>query len=222
MPSIYKYLPSKYVDDFVRTGAVLFRSLSYFRDYEEAEVRGDEFEGTKLYRPSAGLEITNLTTQQKGLLPHAFESTANERDIFVFCASTIFSSELAAKFQASACVEITDLPRFIAGIRSALLRRPSIKSKTLVHREVKYYAPDQPPLIDWAFPDRIATSKLDRYSFQREYRIAFGTNDAFRLENTSIRLVAPGERRFPKYNSHPERLLKLGNLTRICRIHRFE
>lgn len=87
MPSLYKYLPTKYVDAFVREGAVLFRARSYFRDYEDAQVRGDEFEGTKLYLPSKGLELTLTATQEKMVLPHSFESTANEDDIFVFCLS---------------------------------------------------------------------------------------------------------------------------------------
>ena len=108
MGSLYKYLPEKYVDDFVRKGAILFRSLSYFRDYEDAQIRGDEFEGTKLYRPQAGLEVTLAATQQKVVLPHTFESTAKEDDIFVFCLSTVRSEDLAKQFQATTCVEISD------------------------------------------------------------------------------------------------------------------
>lgn len=95
VPSLYKYIPTKYVDEFVKNGAILFRSLSYFRDYEDAQVRGDEFEGTKLYSPPQGLEITNVTTQEKSVLAQSFESTANEDDIFVFCLSNVFSAGLA-------------------------------------------------------------------------------------------------------------------------------
>lgn len=221
MPSFYKYILAKYVEDFVKNGAVRFRSLSYFRDYEEAQIRGDEFEGTKLYRPQQGLEVTNITTQEKSILPHSFESTANEDDIFIFCLSTAFSMDLAKQFQASACVEILNPGGFIAGVRAALLRRPSIKSKKLVHGEVKYYAPDEPPIVDWALPDRIAMSKLSIYRPQQEYRIAFAVNDAFGVENTRLRLVSPGERRFPRTDTHPERLFKLGNLSKLCKVHRF-
>lgn len=221
MSSLYKYLPAKYLDDFVHRGAVLFRSLSYFRDYEDAQVRGDEFEGTKLYRPQNGLEITLAATQQKVVLPHSFESTANEDDIFVFCLSTVLSADLAAQFKASACVEIQNPSRFIAGVRAALLRRPSIKSKMLVHGEVKYYTPDEPPIVDWALPERIAMSKLSVYIPQQEYRIAFAVNGAFRVENTRIRLVSPGERRAPRVTSHPEQLFKLGSLAKLCKVHHF-
>jgi len=137
---LYKYLPENYVDAFVREGAILFRALSYFRDYEDAQVRGDKFEGAKLYRPPRGLEITLTATGEKRLLPHSFESTANEDDIFVFCLSTMLSAELAEQFQTSVCVEISNPAKLIAGVRAALLRRPSVKNKMLVHGEVKYYA----------------------------------------------------------------------------------
>ncbi len=221
MSSLYKYLPAKYVDDFVHKGAVLFRSLSYFRDYEDAQVRGDEFEGTRLHRPQNGLEITLTAKQQKVVLPHSFESTANEDDIFVFCLSTVLSADLAAQFKASACVEIKNPSKFIAGIRAALQRRPSIKNKMLVYGEVKYYTPEEPVIVDWALPEKIAMSKLSVYIPQQEYRIAFAVNDAFRVENTRLRLVAPGERRPPRATSHPERPFKLGSLAKICKVHHF-
>lgn len=221
MGSLYKYLPEEYVDDFIRKGAILFRSLSYFRDFEDAQIRGDEFEGTKLYRTQAGLEITNLTTQQKVVLPHTFESTAKEDDIFVFCLSTIRSEKLAKQFQATTCIEITDPIKLVAGVRSALARRPSIKDKMLVCGEVKYYTREEAPIIDWALPEKIAMSKINFYATQCEYRIAFSINDAFRVENTSLRLVPPGDRRPPRAKSHSEKLLKIGNLGKTCTVHRF-
>ena len=220
-PSLYKYLPEKYVDAVVRDGAILFRALSYFRDYEDAQVRGDEFEGTKLYRPPRGLEVTLTATGEKRVLPHSFESTANEDDIFVFCLSTVLSAELAAQFQVSACVEIANSTKLIAGVRAALARRPSIKSKMLVHGEVKYYAAEEPPIVDWAVPERIAMSKLSIYEPQHEYRFAFAVNGAFKVESTRLRLVSPGERRPQRATAHPERLLKIGSLVKVCRIHRF-
>lgn len=221
MASLYKYLSERHVDAFVREGVILFRALSYFRDYEDAQIRGDEFEGTRLHRPLGGLEIRLTKTQQKVVLPHSFESTANENDIFVFCLSTILNADLAAQFQADACVEIVNPTRFLAGIRAALARRPSIKSKMLVHGGVRYYTPDEPPIVDWALPEKITMAKLSAYASQKEYRIAFAIDGAFTVENTKLRLVSPGERRAPRAVSHPERILKLGSLAKICKVHRF-
>ncbi|MGH8602581.1 MAG: hypothetical protein ACREXR_07325 [Gammaproteobacteria bacterium] len=91
-------------------------------------------------------------------------------------------------------------------------KRPSIKSKMLVHGDVRYYTPDEPPIIDWVLPEKIAMSKLSAYTPQQEYRVAFAVNRGFGVENTRLRLVSPGERRPPRTTSHPERLLKLGSL----------
>jgi len=208
--SLYKYLPEQFVRPLLREGAVLFRTLSYFRDYEDAQVRGDEFEGTKLYRPTNGLEVTLVETQEKVVLPHSFESSAHEDDIFVFCLSTILSQELATQFKTNVCVEIQNPALFISKIRGALSRRPSIKNKMLVHGEVKYYEPHEPPIVDWALPERIAMSKLEPFRPQQEYRIAFSVNGAFDVENTRLRLVAPGARRAKRVTAYPERLFKLG------------
>ena len=221
MTSLYKYIPEQFVRPLLREGAVLFRTLSYFRDYEDAEVRGDEFEGTKLFRPTNGLEVTLVETQKKVVLPHSFESSTHEDDIFVFCLSTILSQELATQFKTNVCVEILNPAMFISKIRGALSRRPSIKNKMLVHGEVRYYEPHEPPIVDWALPERIAMSKLESFRPQQEYRIAFPVNGAFDVENTRLQLVAPGARRAKSVTAYPEHLFKLGSISKTCRVHHF-
>jgi len=219
--SLYKYLPEQYVRPLLHEGAVLFRTLSYFRDYEDGQVRGDKFEGTKIYRPTNGLEITLAATQEKIVLPYSFESSAHEDDIFVFCLSTLFSVELATQFKSNVCVEIRNPALLISKTRGALARRPSIKNKLLVHGEVKYYQPHEPPIVDWALPERIAMSKLELFRPQQEYRIAFGINGAFDVGNTRLNLIAPGNHRPNRISAYPERQFKLGNISKICRVHRF-
>ncbi|MAE01489.1 MAG: hypothetical protein CMK66_02730 [Pseudoalteromonas sp.] len=59
---LYKYLPREYLDSVLNDGAFLFRSLSYFQDYEDSEIRGDKFEGINKYNGKDGLEINNLST----------------------------------------------------------------------------------------------------------------------------------------------------------------
>src|ERR1700722_7434079 len=52
-------------------GAMFCWNAAYYRDYEDAkaaQVVGDEYEGTRLYRPLNGLEITNLTQHTQGNL----------------------------------------------------------------------------------------------------------------------------------------------------------
>jgi hypothetical protein len=64
---------------------MLFRSLAYFRDCENA-VRGDEYECTPRFLPDGGLQITNqMQGTQFTLAGYAFESTVKANEIFVFC-----------------------------------------------------------------------------------------------------------------------------------------
>jgi hypothetical protein len=53
----FKYFSKlEYADAFLH-GKVLFQTAAFFRDYEDAQAQqiiGDEYEGTRLYRPTAG------------------------------------------------------------------------------------------------------------------------------------------------------------------------
>ena len=103
--SLYKYYSDrKWAEEFL-DGKLLFRSLAYFRDYEDRNVRGDQNEGTTVYRPEAGLIINNLTQGKTFTLPrYAFESSANQEEIFVFCISRSLTDELRKNFEAVVCV----------------------------------------------------------------------------------------------------------------------
>lgn len=219
--SLFRYMAAEHAEAFVRRGAMLFRALSYFRDYEDEGVRGDEFEGTRLHLPVDGLKVTKVDTGEVVPLPYTLESTAHEDDIFVSCLSTIHSEFLAEKFKATTCVEIHEPVKLIRLIRNALARRSTIKNKHLEHGLVKYYEPHDPPIVDWALPERIALSKPSEFSWQEEYRIAFAINGAFNVENVQVRLVPLGARRRPRSTKHPKHLLKLGSISSLCTVHRF-
>lgn len=52
---LYKYFSKmEYAESFCE-GHLLFRSLAYFRDYEDNNVREGEREGASVYRPNDGL-----------------------------------------------------------------------------------------------------------------------------------------------------------------------
>ncbi len=219
--SLFRYIPEEYVESFIKRGEILFRPLSYYRDFEDKNVRRDEYEGTKIHLPIDGLKITKVDTGEEIPLAHTFESTAKEDDIFVYCLSTTCSGILAEKFEAKSCIEILKPMLFIGLIQNALNRRPSIKNKHLEHNLVKYYESHEPPIIDWALPERIALSKLSSFSWQNEYRIAFAVNGAFDVYNVETKFVPIGEHRKIQSSSYPERRIKLGNLSKICKIHHF-
>jgi hypothetical protein len=221
MSSIYKYTPAKYVDGFVRRGELLFRSLSYYKDYEEQQVRGDRYEGTRLHRKEGGLSLTMVESGQTHMFDGSLESNARTEDIFVLCLSTELSADLAHDFGNATCIEIHDPVKLIAGIRSALKRRSSIKNENLLHRPVTYYDAGDNVGIEWAFPDRIAMSKTRHYEKQKEYRIAFGVNDALAFQNTTMRLVTDGHNESRVVANHKEMLIRIGDLRRCCTVWDF-
>jgi hypothetical protein len=221
VPSLYKYLPSKYLEAFLSRGEVLFRALSYFRHYEELEVRGDRHEGVHLFSPSKGLEVRKNETHQAFHLPMDFEAKVQDREIFVFCLSACRSPELAAEFNADVCIELTEPESFVAAIQQTLLSRPSLKSKRVVHGLVTYYEPEAPPLAKWAVPEYVALSKLARYQRQAEYRLTFGRRHAFNVNNVKTQLTSrPG---MPEATllGHPKTVLAAGTLRTACKVHAF-
>lgn len=220
MHQLFRYFSARDAAAFVEKGEVLFHALSYFRDYEDEGVRADEHEGTLVHRPSDGLEITRVPTGEKVVLPHRLESTVKEDDIFVYCMSTEFSSTIAKRFKAEVVVEVTEPVKFLARLRSSLSLRRQLRVNQLVHQAVRYYEWHEPPIVDWALPERIAMRKPKLFDWQKEYRFAVPKGDAFRVENVSVNLVPIDAARPPRAKSYPQLLLKLGSLAKICRIHR--
>lgn len=220
MASLFKYLPAQYLDAFMRRGELLFRSLSYFRNYEELEVRGDQHEGRRLYSPPKGLEINNLTTGEKINLPWSFESSVQDREIFVFCLSLEHSAALARAFNTDVCVEVHNPTALLAKVRTALMLRKWVKKARLVHGTVTYYSPTDAPFVEWAVPERMILQKTDRFTQQQEYRIAFAKGDALMLNNVATQITATPGVKQPTLAGHPEHFLRLGNLTKLCTVHR--
>ena len=220
MQPLYRYLSPDRLDSFVREGSVLMRSLSFYRDYEDAGVRADPFEGTLAHRPQDGLNVTMVESGELRSLPYTFESTAREDDIFVYCVSSELSSTIAKKFETPVCVEIHKPVQFLHRLRTALALRSRMRANALVHGDVRYYELHEPPIVDWALPERIAMRKPSDFSWQREYRFAVPLGEAFAVKNVSVKLTPLGAARPPRANAHPSISLKLGNLSGFCRVHR--
>jgi hypothetical protein len=217
--SIYKFMLLKHLDTFLDKGRVLFRPLSYFRDYEDEQVRGDPGEATRRFAPGKGLRITNHSGGFALTLPRsAFESQATAEQIYVFCASMACSDELANKFQAEACVEIVNVERFTYLLRTALSR----KKKRLVCGEVSYYNEEDGPGATWALPDQIAMSKIESFRWQHEYRFTFASRATLAFENTRLQIVTGnGNKVRRKVGHYPMRFIQLGTLRSLCRVHDF-
>jgi hypothetical protein len=129
------------------------------------------------------------------------------------------SEELARRFQAAACVEIFQPVKFLSRLRSSLALRARLQASHLAHGPVNYYSVTEPPIIDWALPDRIALRKPASFSWQCEYRFAVPIGNAFGVEQVQVKLVAPGAARQSRQTNHPRMHLRLGNLSSMCRLH---
>jgi len=223
--NLYKYYSERKWANAFLDGEVLFRSLSYFRDLEDNNVREDQNEGTAIFRPEGGLIVNNLTQGKTFTLPgHAFESAANQQEIFVFCASRLLSDELREKFRAVVCVEILDIGKFCDRIEAALPARatfPGPTGRTRIGQRVEYYQETEGGNRRWALPDVIATSKLDSYSWQDEFRLVFSLTDALGFEKVDVRLVHGDSRTTPTQAEHHCYPVKARSLHDICRLHEF-
>lgn len=214
--SLFKYYDQRIWAEQFLDGEMLFRSLAYFRDCEDA-VRGDEHEGTSRFLPDGGLLITNQTQgTQFTLAEYAFESTVKANEIFVFCASRRFGDDLAKEFNAVVAVEITKMPMLCERIRAALPSTAIFRA-----RRVDYYPQSQGGNPRWALPDDIATSKLEKWACQEETRFIFSLTDALSFENVKCQLSRRKTRTPAKPEEHLCHLLNVGSLHDICLLREF-
>jgi hypothetical protein len=213
--SLYKYYDDLRWAEAFLDGELLFRSLSYFCDYEDRDVRGDVNEGKSIFRPHGGIVINNLTQGTTFTLPrHIFTSVAKLDEIFVFCMSRSQSDERRDKFSAVACVEILQIRELCERIEAALPQEATFRGQ-----RVDYYRETESGNPRWALPDRIATSKLDTYAWQHEYRLIFCLTDALKFENVDLRLVSDNTESARQPSNPREYRVNTQNLRDICRVH---
>jgi hypothetical protein len=225
--NLYKYFSErKWAEAFIN-GEALFRSLSYFRDYEDNNVREDQNEGTSIYRPEGGLVVTKQTSGTTFTLPgHALESTAKQEEIFVFCLSRSLTDELRYRFKAVTCVEILNVGAFCDRVEMALLPSkatfPGPPDRRRIGQRVAYYRETEAGNPRWALPDMIATSKLNSYAWQDEFRLVFSLTDALGFENVAVCLKQGNARKPRNPAEHHWYSLSVGSLRDICRLHEFQ
>lgn len=223
--SLYKYFSERTWAETFLNGEVLFRSLAYFRDQEDNNVRGDQDEGTAIFRPKGGLVIDNQTQGKTFTFRHhSFESTANQEEIFVFCTSRSLKEELREKFSAVVCVEILNIKAFCARIENALppnAKFPGPLGRPRIGRSVEYYDESEGGNRRWALPDVIATSKRNDYAWQDEFRLVFCLTDALEFEKADYRLVPNDTKRAPNPAEHRDYRVRTQSLRDICRLHEF-
>ena len=225
-PVLYKVLSRKYAERLVSDGDVMWSTLTWFQNDEDA-ARGDASEGMRRYFPIKGLEITRLLhngrpDNTKSLHPdEGMISKAKQSDhIFIYSMTLDQTLDLGGGTDRVA-VEIFDPPTFLQHVRDAVAPHRSARPETLIHNDVKYWSPDNPPEEVWALPDRLTMHKHHDYSVQKEYRLAFGTRaNVFDFENIEG-FVVHKDYRWPRLTLDPQghrMRLRIGPLTDCCRL----
>ena len=223
--SRFKYFHNPDHAEQFLNGEMFCWNAAYYRDYEDAkaaQVVGDEYDGTRLFRPLNGLEINNLTQHTNGNLQRGAEFITKAHEIFVYCVSMSFNDALKAEFDAKACVKILDPRMFIQRWEKALPPEAHVTSgavgdyKKYVCRMVGYYHAYDLLGNVGAIPDLITTAKLKKFAYQEEYRFAYTKTDAFKFENVRVELVDRKVRPAPKPYEHAHETLHLGDLHDIC------
>jgi hypothetical protein len=71
----------------------------------------------------------------------------------------------------------------------------------------------------WALPDAIATSKLDAYRWQDEYRLVFSLTNALSFENVNLRIVVGSASRVASPAEHHKHDVHASNPKDIAILH---
>lgn len=218
---LYRYFTERQWAEAFIAGSILFRSLSYYRDYEDEEVRADQNEGRATYKPPGGLRITNHTQgTQFTMAGSSFAATVRQDEIFVHCMSTTNTSEMWEKFRATECVEVLDVPLFCQRIEQALPEAtfPITTGRARIGHHVEYYREEEALQARWAIPGRIVNAKPASYGWQKEFRLVFSETDALDFMRVKNQIVLGKPTRPPKLDSYPRRPVEAGPMGDICRI----
>ena len=120
----------------MKKGDLLFRNLSYFRQYEDNR-RGDPFEGFHRDNPDNDITLSDSKTGKilaKG--DFSFLNSTNTDLINVFCLSKALKAELYEEFKANCCIEIIDADEFIRRTRFAVTRLASAHDSGLLTGQI--------------------------------------------------------------------------------------
>ncbi|MBT9175582.1 MAG: hypothetical protein DDT22_01262 [candidate division WS2 bacterium] len=214
---LYKYIPSEYAENMLRRGELLFRNLTYFKQYED-EQRGDPLEGHHRDNPDNDMVITNLSTGKGIKGDFSFLNATDSDLIYVFCMSTINSSDLYGEFKSNACIEITDVEKFILRIRVKLKHLISCHKSGLLHGDVKYYAANKVAEFNIKDPKELAFAKDKMFKHQHEYRLVFGTKKAFKLEQKIVINKGYNFKDETIKGTAKEKLIKIGDISDFANV----
>lgn len=218
--AIYKYFTEEaHARALVNKGELMLQPLSHFREREADGVRGDPCDGILTYAPEGGLVMNMEDGRVVTLEGGSFNSSVNQNDIFVYCASNELSADLADKFGAF-CVEIHDPELLVRRLRMRADRTSQFDYEQLVSGKVDYRERSRKPGADWALPEKLVLIKPEDFAWQDEFRIAVGKRDTMNVENVGL-IIQTGSSA-PIFEPVPAPIfLRLGKLAGLVTSHRF-
>lgn len=219
--SKYRYFSELERAEQFMDGDLVFRSLSHFKKIEDGEVRGDLREGVISFQPEGGLVMHHQRLGKSFNFPGgSFGSGVKTEEIFILCASNSLTDELRVRFEAKACIQILRIASLYSRIQNELPKTATFRAE-----RVKYYSPANELGAKWAFPDMIAFSKADGYSWQDEFRFVFSLTDALKYGSTAQQVTIPNQppgtaipRPAPVPRDYPMNVKALGD---ICKLHKY-
>jgi hypothetical protein len=218
--AIYKYFTEEaHARALINKGELMMQPLSHFRAREADGVRGDPRDGILTYAPKDGLVMNMEDGRVITLEGGSFNSSVNQNDIFIYCASNILSSELAEKF-GPFCVEIPDPDILVRRLKMRAQATSQFDYEQVVCDTVDYREHSREPGADWALPERLVLIKPEGFAWQGEFRIAVGKRDTMNVEN--VVLTIHTEPAVPVFEPVPPPIfIRLKSLADHVKLHRF-
>lgn len=184
--AIFKYFTDEaHALALINKGELMLQPLSHFRGREADGVRGDPRDGILTYAPQGGLVMNMADGREIILEGGSFNSSVNQNNIFVYCASNQLSAELAEKF-GTFCVEIPNPEILVQRLRARAHPTSKFDYEQVVCNTVDYREHDREPDADWALPEKLVLIKPPAFAWQDEFRIAFGTRGTMDVENVGL------------------------------------
>lgn len=216
---IFKYFTEEaHALALINKGELMLRCLSHFRAIEADGVRGDPRDGVLVYAPEGGLVMNMEDGRAVTLEGGSFNSSVNQNDIFVYCASNKLSSAIAEKF-GNFCVEIPDPDTLVKRLKMRAHPTSQFDYEHLVCGKVDYRDRSSEPGVDWALPERLVLIKPPDFEWQDEIRIAIGKRNTMSVENVGLTIRTAAESAIAERVPAPI-TLRLNRLTNAV-MHRF-
>jgi hypothetical protein len=218
---IFKYFTNEeHALALIRKGELMMQPLSHFRGLEADGVRGDPLDGILTHAPRDGLVLNMEDGRSITLKDGSFNSSVNQNDIFVYCASNQLSPDLANKF-GQFCVEITDPDVLVQRLSLRANPKSKLDYDQLVCGKVDYREKSAEPRADWTLPEKLVLIKPPAFAWQDEFRIALGKRGAMIVENVALTIQTG--KAVPTFEPVPSPIfLPLGSLDGIVTLHRFD